>query len=363
MPHPVRFERVGDLGDRLSRTSPSPRPTPRCCRPWRRRCWPGPAPAAARLRAHGHHPALLEAVEDTWPFAPRRGSPSAAASRASICCARRCWCPATGSPSRTHRRPAAGHPGGAGGPPGPGGLRRRGPRTRLAGPRARRPPRALPAPAARPDPCGWTSPRPRPRPGHRAGGRAERDGAGGRRHRPARGPPAGTIGAHLPGRTVVVRSYSKAYGPDLRLAVIGGPRDVVDRARVLRTYGTGWTSRILQDALAHLLTDPASEERVREAARRYTLRREGLADRLAARGVRTDNRDGLMLWVPVADETSALVTLAARGVTVSPGSRFYLSTPPEPRIRVATARLSEDPAALDGAADLITLAARAVQHP
>ena len=172
--------------------------------------------------------------------------------------------------------------------------------------------------------------------------------------------PAVSVGAHLPERTVVVRSYSKAYGPDLRLAVVGGPQDVVERVRVLRTYGTGWTSRILQDTLAHLLRDPSAGRRVAEAAHRYALRRTGLAERLATHGVPTDNRDGLQLWVPVADETSALVTLVARGTTVSPGSRFCVAPQPA-HVRVATARLPEDGAALDATADLLALAARAVR--
>ncbi|WP_326612711.1 aminotransferase class I/II-fold pyridoxal phosphate-dependent enzyme [Streptomyces scopuliridis] len=170
--------------------------------------------------------------------------------------------------------------------------------------------------------------------------------------------PAASIGAHLPGRTVLVRSYSKSYGPDLRIAVVGGPKEVVERARVLRTFGTGWTSRILQDALAYLLTDDGTTGHVRAAARRYDLRRTALATRLAAHGVPTANRDGLMLWVPVVDETSALVTLAARGVTVSPGSRFCVAYS-RPHVRIATSRLTEDPHALDETASLIALAASA----
>ncbi|CDR08835.1 aminotransferase domain-containingtranscriptional regulator [Streptomyces iranensis] len=168
--------------------------------------------------------------------------------------------------------------------------------------------------------------------------------------------PAAVLGAHLPHRTALVRSYSKAYGPDLRIAVVGGPREMVERARVLRTFGTGWTSRILQDALAHLLTDEEAGRCVREAARRYDARRSALAERLAERGVHTANRDGLMLWVPVVDETSALVTLAARGITVSPGSRFCVSYA-RPHVRVATSRLTRDGAPLDEIAELIALAA------
>ncbi|MFJ2955890.1 aminotransferase class I/II-fold pyridoxal phosphate-dependent enzyme [Streptomyces sp. NPDC087270] len=173
---------------------------------------------------------------------------------------------------------------------------------------------------------------------------------------------AGSIGTHLPERTVLVRSYSKAYGPDLRIAVLGGPREVVERARVLRTFGIGWTSRILQDALAHLLTDDTASRTVRAAADRYDLRRRGLADRLARHGVPTANRDGLMLWVPVADETSTLVTLAARGITVSPGSRFCVSYS-LPHVRVATSRLTDDPEALDRTAAVLARAAVAPDAP
>ncbi|MFF3744326.1 aminotransferase class I/II-fold pyridoxal phosphate-dependent enzyme [Streptomyces kronopolitis] len=181
----------------------------------------------------------------------------------------------------------------------------------------------------------------------------EDDGIG-----PLAAAPGTSIGAHLPARTALVRSYSTAYGPDLRLGVIGGPGELVERARVLRTFGTGWTSRILQDALAHLLTDEATTHLVREAAHRYTLRRAALAERLAPHGVHTRNQDGLMLWVPVADETSALVTMAARGITVSPGSRYCVSYG-TPHIRVATSRLSDDPVSLDETATLLALAASA----
>jgi DNA-binding transcriptional MocR family regulator len=139
--------------------------------------------------------------------------------------------------------------------------------------------------------------------------------------------------------------------------VLGGPEGIVEKARVLRTYGTGWTSRILQDALAHLLTDASTAAHVREAARHYERRRNGLAELLAARGVVTRNEDGLSLWVPVADETSALVTLAARGATASPGSHFVTSSPHPPHLRVAVSRLSEDAASLETTAELIALAA------
>lgn len=168
--------------------------------------------------------------------------------------------------------------------------------------------------------------------------------------------PAVSVGEYLPGRTVLVRSYSKSHGPDLRIAVIGGAGETVDKVRVLRSYGTGWTSRVLQDALAHLLGDSRARQAVAHARATYARRRESLAAALAERGVPTANRDGLMLWVPVADESEALVTLAAHGVAAVPGSRYQV-TPAEPRLRIATSRLPEDPARTAELADLIALAA------
>ncbi|MFB4302724.1 aminotransferase class I/II-fold pyridoxal phosphate-dependent enzyme [Actinomadura sp. NTSP31] len=169
--------------------------------------------------------------------------------------------------------------------------------------------------------------------------------------------PMVSVGAHLPERTVLVRSYSKSHGPDLRIAVIGGAAEPVERVRVLRSFGTGWTSRILQDALAHLLTDPAAVATVARARGTYAERREGLASALAERGVRTGNRDGLMLWVPVADESAALVTLAAHGVAAAPGSRYQIA-PAGAHVRIATSRLPDAPLGVAELADLMALAAR-----
>ncbi len=168
--------------------------------------------------------------------------------------------------------------------------------------------------------------------------------------------PLHSIGAYLPGRTVLVRSFSKSHGPDLRLAVLGGAAEVVDRVRVLRSFGTGWTSRILQDALAFLLTDEATRATITAARDRYTSRRRGLAEALRARGVATGNADGLMLWMPVASESGALVTLAAHGIAAVPGSRYCVSAA-DPHLRVATGRLPDDPGAVAALADILALAA------
>jgi aspartate/methionine/tyrosine aminotransferase len=63
-----------------------------------------------------------------------------------------------------------------------------------------------------------------------------------------------------------------------------------------------------------------------------------------------------VLWVPVADESEALVTLAAHGIAAVPGSRYQVSAS-EPHLRIATSRLPEDPARAAEIAEVIALAA------
>ncbi|NBE93814.1 aminotransferase class I/II-fold pyridoxal phosphate-dependent enzyme [Nonomuraea sp. KC401] len=169
--------------------------------------------------------------------------------------------------------------------------------------------------------------------------------------------PTVSMGARFPDRTVLVRSYSKSHGPDLRIAVVGGAAEAVERVRVLRSFGTGWTSRILQDALAHLLDDSGTRAGVERARAAYAGRRARLAAELSARGVRTGGRDGLVLWVPVRDEPAALVTLAAHGISAAPGSRYVIGPVPAHHLRLATARLTDDPGELAELADVIALAA------
>lgn len=165
--------------------------------------------------------------------------------------------------------------------------------------------------------------------------------------------PVHSLGTTFPDRVVLVRSYSKSHGPDLRLAVIGGAAPIIERARVYRTFGSGWTSRILQNCLAYLLTDADTGALVGRAGQTYRARRQALADALTRRSVRTAGTQGLCLWVPVEDERSALVTLAAHGMATVPGGRHFVG-PHSPYVRVATSRLTGD---VEEVADLLTYAA------
>ncbi|WP_338513585.1 aminotransferase class I/II-fold pyridoxal phosphate-dependent enzyme [Erwinia aphidicola] len=67
--------------------------------------------------------------------------------------------------------------------------------------------------------------------------------------------PLWSLGRFFPERTLHVRSFSKAYGPDLRLGVLSGPEALVKRIRSWRNFGASWTSRILQQSVAWMLAD------------------------------------------------------------------------------------------------------------
>jgi DNA-binding transcriptional MocR family regulator len=150
------------------------------------------------------------------------------------------------------------------------------------------------------------------------------------------GTPMHSLGRWLPDRTVHIRSFAKSHGPDLRLAALGGPADLVDPLTERRLLGQGWSSRLLQLLLLDLLTDPDSVAAVASARSTYARRR-GLVSRgLRRAGLDVNGADGINLWLPVADEQAALISLASEGVGAAGGAAFYPEhgPVPSPHLRV-----------------------------
>ncbi|MEU3192794.1 aminotransferase class I/II-fold pyridoxal phosphate-dependent enzyme [Streptomyces sp. NPDC006992] len=131
----------------------------------------------------------------------------------------------------------------------------------------------------------------------------------------------------------LVRSTAKAYGPDLRLAVLTGDPLTVDRVRGRQRLGPGWVSQLLQRAVAHLWETGAT--RTEQVAGSYGARRSALIGALAARGVAAHGRSGMNVWVPVPDETGPVARLLQAGWAVAPGARFRLASPPGLRLTVS----------------------------
>ncbi|MFI2508080.1 aminotransferase class I/II-fold pyridoxal phosphate-dependent enzyme [Streptomyces sp. NPDC018972] len=131
-----------------------------------------------------------------------------------------------------------------------------------------------------------------------------------------------------------VRSVAKAYGPDLRLAVLTGDAVTLDRVRGRQRLGPGWVSRIVQRAVVRLWSEGAVDPAV--VATRYGRRRDALIGELARRGIAAHGRSGMNVWVPVPDETGAVARLLHAGWAVAPGARFRMSAAPGVRVTVST---------------------------
>jgi DNA-binding transcriptional MocR family regulator len=162
--------------------------------------------------------------------------------------------------------------------------------------------------------------------------------------------------AGAPGRTLcsgrierwaVVRSVSKALGPDLRLAFMAGDAATVARVEGRLSLGIRWVSHLLQRTVAALLADRAVTRSLRDAERTYTERRQALLAALAAREIAAFGRSGMNVWVPVPDEESAAAVLLTAGYAVSTGARFRIRSEPALRITTATLPPSEAPAVAD----------------
>jgi len=168
-----------------------------------------------------------------------------------------------------------------------------------------------------------------------------------------------SLGRQLPDRTVHIRSYSKSHGPDLRIAAVGGSADVIDPLVSRRMLGPGWTSRLLQAVLVELLTDPAATAAVARARATYAMRSLAVRAGLAGEGVTSTTGEGINAWVEVTDERSALITLAALGIRVSPGAPFMVDGSPSRHVRVTTGILDEqDPSQLQHVISALATAAK-----
>ena len=124
---------------------------------------------------------------------------------------------------------------------------------------------------------------------------------------------------------------------------MSGPDDLIGSVQHLRQLGQGWSSRLLQRVLLNLLTDPTASQEVADAREEYAERRARFASLLAENGVVTEGADGLNLWVPVHDETAAIMRLAVSGVAVAPGRPFQVGTARLPTFESRSASSARTP--------------------
>jgi DNA-binding transcriptional MocR family regulator len=152
-----------------------------------------------------------------------------------------------------------------------------------------------------------------------------------------------------------VRSASKPFGPDLRIAVLAGDEATIARVVGRMRIGAGWVSTLLQRLLLRLWHDEEASAQIAAAGADYDRRRQALREALAVRGVRARGATGINIWVDVEDETQMVAALRDAGYAVAPGSLFRVQSPPG--VRMTVSPIDDD--AIERLADHIA----AVAHP
>lgn len=139
----------------------------------------------------------------------------------------------------------------------------------------------------------------------------------------------------------VIRSMSKALGPDLRVAVMASDPETADRVQGRLTLGPGWVSYLAQRLVATILVDPDTREKIAHAEQTYTRRRRTFVDALASHGIHSVGHSGLNVLVPVPEEAELAGYLLSQGWAVRSGESFRLASNPFLRVTVSTLEKDE----------------------
>ncbi|MFT4030147.1 MAG: aminotransferase class I/II-fold pyridoxal phosphate-dependent enzyme [Protaetiibacter sp.] len=137
------------------------------------------------------------------------------------------------------------------------------------------------------------------------------------------------------GRWAVVRSLSKSFGPDLRIAALASDRETADAVQGRQLLGAGWVSHFTQRLAARLLTDPESLDATTRAEAAYAARRTELVSALATRGIPAHGSSGLTVAIPVVEEADAVAALLTQGWAVQSGGLYRMSATPFVRVCIS----------------------------
>ncbi|ROS24810.1 MocR-like B6 salvage transcription factor PtsJ [Raoultella terrigena] len=144
-------------------------------------------------------------------------------------------------------------------------------------------------------------------------------------------------------RWALIRSMSKALGPDLRLAVVASDPTTSAALRLRLNSGSQWVSHLLQDLALACLNDSVFTASLAQTRRAYRQRNERLASALTRRGI--DNPgpgDGLNFWLPLSAPSQPLaLRLARAGWLVREGEPFGIRAPSY-GLRLSLAALTPD---------------------
>ena len=118
-----------------------------------------------------------------------------------------------------------------------------------------------------------------------------------------------------------------------------------------KSFTDGWSPRLSQRALGHLLADPETNAALNAVRRDYAARRQAayriLTEHLVPHGAEVHGGDGLNLWIRLAPGTDAAAVVqraAALGVLLSPGEPFFIRPGYTDAIRMSVSNVRLDEA-------------------
>lgn len=157
---------------------------------------------------------------------------------------------------------------------------------------------------------------------------------------------------HLAERVIYIRSFAKAIAPDMRIAVALARPRLRNLLAEAKSFSDGWSPRLSQRALGHLLADPETDSALDAVRRNYAARRQAalwaLNESLVPHGAEVHGGDGLNLWIRLAPGTDAGAVVhraAALGVLLSPGEPFFIRPGYTDAIRMSVSSVRPDEAA------------------
>ena len=153
---------------------------------------------------------------------------------------------------------------------------------------------------------------------------------------PVAGVPLVTLVDATRHRWAHVKSVAKFLGPDLRVAFLAGDSLTINRVEGRFALGPRRVSRLLQQLVHAVWSDPGAGRQLARASEIYRQRREALIAALAARGIHAHGASGFNVWVPLRHEAQAVRDLAERGWAVAAGEPFRIDAPPGIRITTST---------------------------
>ena len=126
-------------------------------------------------------------------------------------------------------------------------------------------------------------------------------------------------------RWALVRSLSKALGPDMRTALIASDTETAERLAARISGGITWVSHHMQRIAFAMLSDPATQELITEARTHYRTQNAAFVEQLNELGLHSASRDGLNIWVRTrVGGEAALRALSRKGWVARDGGAFAL---------------------------------------